>query len=301
MLRCFTGSGLPTCVVTYDPRDVTLRSRDCRKSSVIAAPHEAERAVSDLISVASELDERPVLFYGTDAALLLISRHRHELAAHFRFRMPQPELIEQLVNKQLFAELATRVELPVPKTLRSDEIETASDIEEHVGLPCVFKPSVHIGWFDARARHGLSPHKALRVETRADLERTLSEISTHCDSFVVQQYIGGGEEQIYSYHAYIDERCRPLGEFAGRKLRTYPKQAGVSTYLELIREPELLALGREVCERLGLVGPVKLDFKRAPETGAFHLLEVNPRYTLWNHLGAAAGVNLPLLAHADLT
>jgi predicted ATP-grasp superfamily ATP-dependent carboligase len=117
----------------------------------------------------------------------------------------------------------------------------------------------------------------------------------------VQQYIPGGEDLIYSYHAYVDEHFRPLGEFAGRKLRTYPKHAGVSTYLELVHEPELLRIGREVIDRIGLIGPVKLDFKRAADTGQFHLLEVNPRYTLWNHLGAAAGINLPMIAHADLT
>jgi predicted ATP-grasp superfamily ATP-dependent carboligase len=301
MLRCFAGSGTPTCVVTTDQHDVTLRSRFCEHSSVIAPPRDEERAVSDLMRLGRRFAERPVLFYGTDAALLVISRHRHELSRHFRFRMPRPELIEQLVNKQLFTELALRCELPVPRTLASDEIESASDVERHVGLPCVFKPSVHIGWFVARAQHGLSPHKALRVETPAELARALGELRLHCESFVVQQYIPGGEDLIYSYHAYIDEHFRALGEFAGRKLRTYPKHAGVSTYLELIHEPDLLRLGREVSERIGLIGPVKLDFKRAPDSGQFHLLEVNPRYTLWNHLGAAAGINLPMLAYADLT
>jgi predicted ATP-grasp superfamily ATP-dependent carboligase len=301
LLRCFAGSGTPTWIVTSDERDVTLRSRLCRSSSVIAPPRDEERAASDLVLLGSLFPERPVLFYGTDAALLVISRNRHELGRYFRFRMPRPELIEQLVNKQLFTELALRSELPVPRTLASDEIESAADIERHVGLPCVFKPSVHIGWFDARARHGLSPHKALRVETSEELARALAELRLHCESFVVQQYIPGGEELIYSYHSYVDERFRPLGEFAGRKLRTYPKHAGVSTYLELVHEPALLALGRDVIERIGLVGPVKLDFKRAADTGQFNLLEVNPRYTLWNHLGAVAGVNLPRIAYADLT
>ena len=50
-------------------------------------------------------------------------------------------------------------------------------------------------------------------------------------------------------------------------------------------------------ERLAFVGVVKLDYKRDPRTGRFYLLEVNPRFNLWNHLGAAAGVNLPLLAY----
>src|SRR5207245_2497972 len=32
-----------------------------------------------------------------------------------------------------------------------------------------------------------------------------------------------------------------------------------------------------------------------------HLLEVNPRFTLWHHLGARAGLNVPALVHGDLT
>src|SRR5262249_4467038 len=31
-----------------------------------------------------------------------------------------------------------------------------------------------------------------------------------------------------------------------------------------------------------------------------HLLEINPRFNLWHHLGAIAGVNLPALAYAEL-
>jgi predicted ATP-grasp superfamily ATP-dependent carboligase len=43
----------------------------------------------------------------------------------------------------------------------------------------------------------------------------------------------------------------------------------------------------------------KLDFKRA-EDGMLYLLEVNPRFSLWHHLGARAGVNFPLLVYRDL-
>src|SRR6185369_15521749 len=91
-----------------------------------------------------------------------------------------------------------------------------------------------------------------------------------------------------------------LGHYVGRKIRTYPSRAGVSTYLELCDEPSLERAGFAVLERLGLTGVVKLDWKRDPRTGRFHLLEVNPRFNLWNHLGAAAGVNLPFLAYQDL-
>ena len=43
----------------------------------------------------------------------------------------------------------------------------------------------------------------------------------------------------------------------------------------------------------------KFDFKRAPD-GRLYLLEVNPRFNLWHHLGALAGVNLPALVYGDV-
>jgi hypothetical protein len=50
---------------------------------------------------------------------------------------------------------------------------------------------------------------------------------------------------------------------------------------------------------LRLRGVAKFDFKRGPD-GRLYLLEINPRFSLWHHPGAVAGVNLPALAYADL-
>jgi predicted ATP-grasp superfamily ATP-dependent carboligase len=52
--------------------------------------------------------------------------------------------------------------------------------------------------------------------------------------------------------------------------------------------------------RLGLTGVAKLDFKRA-SNGELFLLEVNPRFTLWHHPAALAGLNIPAIVFADLT
>src|SRR5207244_1123214 len=59
-------------------------------------------------------------------------------------------------------------------------------------------------------------------------------------------------------------------------------------------------LGRALTRKLNLRGVAKFDFKRAHDR-SLHLLEVNPRFNLWHHLGAVAGVNLPALVYADLT
>ena len=300
LLRCFVGRGIPTLVVAWDPEEVTLRSRFCRESRVIAKPTDAERALADLEEIGRAYRHRPVLYYGTDDMLLLVSRARERLSKYFLFQMPDAELIEALVDKSRFQSLAEERGLPIPPALACDERTSAAEILERVGLPCAFKPSTHIGWLRSGASRDGRPRKALVARTPDELISLLARVRERAPSYLAQRYVGGGEERIYSYHAYLDASGQPLGEFVGKKIRTYPMEAGVSTYLELVKEPAVIELGRDAVARLGLVGPVKLDFKRDPEDEEFRLFEVNPRFTLWCHLGAACGVNLPKLAYSDL-
>jgi predicted ATP-grasp superfamily ATP-dependent carboligase len=111
--------------------------------------------------------------------------------------------------------------------------------------------------------------------------------------------IPGDEARIESYHVYVDAQGMIAGEFTGRKIRTFPTAHGYSTALTITAADDVAALGRRLCAELGLRGVAKFDFKRDPE-GRLHLLEVNPRFNLWHHLGAVAGVNLPALVFADL-
>ena len=186
--------------------------------------------------------------------------------------------------------------------LLSGQTEFSTASLRRVGLPCVLKPSHHVGWQRSAAvrRYGGKPRKALRADTPAEFAAAYAAISASVPEFLVQEYIRGDDTCIYSFHTYLDEAGRSLGSYVGRKLRTYPRDTGVSTYLELVDEPALPPLGLELLRSLGLRGPVKIDFKRDPKTGRFLVLELNPRFNLWNYLGAACGVNLLRLAYEDL-
>jgi len=304
MLRCFVGGSVHAIVASADPDAPCFFSRHCEQRRIVADVREDPEAwLADLLALGRLHEGRPALYYGDDATLLAVSRHREALGARFRFLLPSAEHVEALVDKLRFATLAAALALPVPRTVTSADARTAREIARRVPPPCILKPGSHLGFRHSRAvlELGVGPVKALSARTEDELARMIERIATFSPDFVVQEYIPGGEEWVYSFHAYRDARGRTLGSFVGRKIRTYPRSAGTSTYLEIVTEPELSRIGFEVLDRLRLVGVVKLDFKRDPRTGRFHLLEVNPRFSLWNHLGAAAGVNLPLLAYRDLT
>src|SRR5690606_27186437 len=141
---------------------------------------------------------------------------------------------------------------------------------------------------------GLS--KAVSLSNEFELFEFHERMRDHGTDFLAQELIPGDESRIESYHVYIDGNGSIAGEFAGKKIRTYPQKFGQSCALTLTDAEDVIELGRRIVEKVGLRGVAKLDFKRRPDR-ELALLEINPRFNLWHHLGAVAGVNLPLIVY----
>ena len=254
-----------------------------------------EPLVEALVRFGAAQPEPPVLFYEGDAELLLISRHRERLSQVFRFVMADPVLVEDLVDKSRFLALAERLDLPVPVTrrVRPSAEDPMGDLE--LSFPVVVKPLVRLGAWTAVG----GSHKAIGVDTPEALRELWPRLAAAGPEFIVQERVPGPESRIESYHVYVDAQGEIAGEFTGRKIRTLPTSNGHSTSLTISDAADVAEVGRALTRRLGLRGVAKFDFKRAPD-GRLRLLEVNPRFNLWHHLGAVAGVNLPALVYSDL-
>jgi D-aspartate ligase len=240
--------------------------------------------------------EAPVLYPQTDAALLLASRHRDELATAFRLMLADAELIEQLVDKGRFEALACREDLPVPRSQRLRPQPGQAPPVLGLSFPLILKPVVRgVAWASLGGGG-----KAMHVGGPDDWAEIWPRLADARSEVIVQELVPGPESAVESYHAYIDETGAIAGEFTGRKIRTFPPRYGYSTAVEVTELPDVEQLGREVLDRVGMRGVAKADFKR-DERGRLHLLEINPRFNLWHYPAAIAGVNLPALVHADLT
>ena len=288
-------AGIHSAVVVA-PDDVAVHSRFTRAVVPLADPaRETELLLDRLMAFAETQSEPPVLFYGNDANLLFVSRQRERLRQAFRFVVADAPLVENLVDKARFSDLARRLELPAPA---SSVLATSTVSPEEVGLrfPLVVKPR-------ARGRGNWSAvaggAKALRVDAPDELRRLWPRLAREQLEVTVQELVPGPEARVESYHVYVDAAGEVAGEFTGRKIRTSPRAYGETTALEITAERDVVELGREVVQRIGLRGVAKLDFKR-DDTDRLHLLEVNARFNLWHHPGAKAGVNLPALVYGDL-
>jgi D-aspartate ligase len=304
LVRCLGRHGVPVVLVTDDVNGTASRSRYVREAIEVRSGGAPEVALQRLCDFAASCRDAPVLFYQGDDELLFVSRCRDALAARFRFVLPSAELVEDAVDKVRFAALAERVGLPVPRTLVLQRDESSSSaVARWKWFPAVLKPAHRHGWFGSPLHAELvgENRKAIRVGDRGELERCLPAVQQYHTDFLLQEAVEGGEERIVSYHAYVRGDGQVAGEFTGRKVRTFPRTYGLSTHVEITNDAEVRATGRRVLERIGFTGVVKLDFKRDARDGRLWLLEINPRFTLWNHPGARAGVDLPGLVYDDLT
>jgi D-aspartate ligase len=295
LLRAVAMAGIPC--VSVSPEGALARVSRYSTAAVLHDPRAAsELLLERLLAFAGTVDEPPVLFYQGDADTLFISRFRGELGARFRFVIPDATLVEDLIDKARFQALAERLHLPVPPAIwLTPERPPSRDTE--VRFPALVKPFARqLASWQPLAGHA----KAVQVDSFEDLTRVWAETARLGTSVLVQQLIPGDETKVESYHAYVDKHGAIAAEFTGRKVRTFPVRFGQSTALELTAQADVRALGRDLLGRLGLRGVAKFDFKRAPN-GQLHLLEVNPRFNLWHHLGAVAGVNIPAFVYADLT
>lgn len=273
------------------------RSRFVHATFPAADPAEdAARFAADVAAFAGTRAEPPPLFFQGDWDLLAISRHRERLSGVARFVIAGAELVEDLTDKARFQALADRLGLPVPNGVRVDPARVAGrDVD--VPFPLVVKPLVRRTERWKRASGGA---KAVGVASATELTALWPALEDNGGAVLVQELVPGPESRIESYHVYVDATGTVAGEFTGRKIRTHPSAYGHSSAVEITDRRDVRDLGRELVERIELRGVAKLDFKRAPD-GGLRLLEVNPRFSLWHHPGALAGVNLPALVFADLT
>ncbi len=285
-----------SCAVVSPPGGTPLYSRFTRVALYWEEFWEdAEGLVELLLRFASAQPEPPVLFYMNEPQLLVVSRYRDCLAPSFRFVIADAGLVEDLVDKARFLTLAERLQLPVPATRRIHPAVGSTPADLDLRFPLIIKPLTRRKPWDAIAGRS----KAVQIETREGLRKLWPRLVDVSMDLVAQELVPGPESCIESYHVYVDRQGAIVGEFTGKKIRTYPMSYGESTALVVTNAEDVTALGRELVQKLSLRGVAKFDFKRAPD-GRLHLLEVNPRFNMWHHLGAIAGVNLPAMVYADM-
>jgi D-aspartate ligase len=291
-IRSLGRHGLRVVALDHRPYALGFRSR-------YAEPHLAPDPLDDeagfveaIRAIAAETGDVLPVFPTHDEHLNAIARHADVLGERYRFPFPSWEVLEKIQSKRHQLETAEAVGVPVPRTFHPRSAEEARAAGEAVGFPLVVKPSANVGFRRSQKR------QLFRCETAAELEEAYELAAPH--EPMVQEFIPGTPEDMYTLGSYLDRDGQALGLFSGRKLSQTRGFMGSARVGEALWVEEVVEQGLALLRALGFHGISQVEVMRDPRDGDYKLLEVNPRLWQWHGLAAACGVDLPWIAYRDL-
>jgi predicted ATP-grasp superfamily ATP-dependent carboligase len=202
------------------------------------------------------------------------------------------EAVLTMLDKQRTSELASRLGVPCPRTLR---IASASDVESELAFPVGLKP-VHAHLFHAHFKE-----KMFVVRDVRELRDTLARTSALGLEMLATELVEGPDAGLGAYCAYLDERSQVLCELTKRKPRQYPAKAGTGTVHETDWWPEVAELGRRFLTGAGVRGHANVELKRDERDSKVKLIECNYRFIQATALFQAAGFDIVGFTYNRLT
>ena len=230
-----------------------------------------------------------VLFPVNDVYVLTFAKYWSTLSPFFisTFELDL-KILNRCVNKILSSKLAKQVSVPIPKTIYSSS--SKPDLRK-LNYPVIVKP-------DIRTSVENINKQVFRLKNCSNIKE--AEIATQSleemgVSYVVQEYILGGDDALYTAGVY-SHRGKIKAIFTGRKLRQFPPVFGECSYGESVDDAEdIIKHSIKLMQESMFTGIAQIEFKK--KDNIYYLMEINPRAWSWNSLTTYVGVNLPWVAY----
>lgn len=284
---------VPVVAIATDRGHFACRTRVCEE--ILYGDAAGEELIRMLEALGPTLHAKAVLFPCTDPSVLALSRHRERLERWYHLVLPEHAVVETLMDKIGFYTYAQEQGLPIPKTffLRSrDDAEAAA---QALSFPAVLKPPLKTPTWEKEVRL-----KAIKADGPDELLRDYDRTSAWADVLVAQEWIEGGEGNLFSCNCYFDRDSKPLVAFVARKIRQWPPQTGTSSLGEEVRDDEVLRETLKLFETVRFQGLCYLELKRDDRNGRYFIVEPNVgRPTGRSAIAEAGGVELLYAAYCD--
>jgi predicted ATP-grasp superfamily ATP-dependent carboligase len=225
-----------------------------------------------------------------DAEVQFVAQNFAALAARFTLVTQDWAALEQLNNKAQLYRLADTLGIDYPRVYADEVVDRpASEIR----FPVVIKPS------STEKANPLTRAKAWKAESAADYAEKYALATQYMGKggFVVQELIPGDGESQFSYAGLWNRGVEVCG-LTARRSRQFPAEFGTSPFVETTEQKRVQAEAQALLKAVHYHGLVEVEFKLDARDDRLKLLDVNTRIWAWIGLGAAAGLDFPMLTAA---
>jgi D-aspartate ligase len=298
-VRSLARSGVEVHAFMFRRDDPVRYSRHGVKVPCYDLADDEPALIRFLIAYARKLGRRPVVFPSGDAHALLLAKHAAELTPHCRLWSLSHQDLARIVNKDSLYAAARAAGVPTVPGIAAPTFEELLEwSQEHAG-PYILKPNyAGVDSCTLRDKNRIVPGR----------EELLSYARSHgTQSLVIQRVLSGGDGNIFDCYGLCDRAGRVASLTSHRRIRQHPPDFGATSYGEIPAvlpardEQFLFAATESLLKSVRYHGIFGIEWLREQSTGRFYLIDFNARpFLTIGHLHDC-GVNLPLLAHRELS
>jgi len=291
--RILADRKVPVIAIAKDKNNHACRTRVCEK--ILVPDQEAGGTIHLLETLGPQLSQKAVLFPCTDGVVRLISRHRQQLEPWYHTVLPDPEVVEKLMDKVEFYTFAQKEGFPIPATRILYSRQDAEEASKQINFPCVLKPPSRSGKWAANTKL-----KAFKASSPDELLGLYNKYHQWAEALIVQEWVDGTAADLYSCNCYFDANAQPLVTFVARKLRQWPPKTGQSSLGEECRNDVVLNETIRLFRSVNYRGLGYVEMKRDVPSGNYYIIEPNiGRPTGRSAIAEAGGVELLHTMYCD--
>jgi len=232
---------------------------------------------------------KKIIFVTNDLWLIPLLKNKGKLDDYYIFPFSDWNVIRNLIVKDKLYQICEDIGINYPST---QKIVCVTDLDfEKINFPVLVKPTNVVDFqtnFRGEKRNNIFNDKDGLIRY---LEPKL--INEEFESgFIVQNYIRGGAENLYTITTYSNKNFDIKGASVGYKLTQYPPDAGTirSGYVTWV--DGLFENTQKLFKKTKFYGIANTEYKIDPETGDIYMIEVNARPGKWNFSAYKTGVDL---------
>lgn len=273
IVRSLGRLGVRVYTIDADSGAPALKSRYCAGKfvwNIDAAP--AEESVQFLCEVSDKIGGRPILIPTGDRGSEFVAVHGEALRLAFRFPVPPPGVVHSLYDKKRMYFLCKKFGIPTAETSFPQGRQDVLSFLDSATFPVVLKAIDP--WL-------LQQRTGVRLVIVKDKDKLLESYDRMEDlehpNLMLQEYIPGGEDSVWMFNGYFDERSECLFGITGKKLRQFPAYKGMTSLGVCLKNEAVEKNSKDLMQAVGYKGILDIGLRYDARDGLYKILDVNPR------------------------
>jgi D-aspartate ligase len=298
IIRSLGRLGITVHAVDARTRRSAARSRYLRHRFVFDMEHATPQATVDyLLDVGRRIGRPTVLIPTWDQTSLVVSDYQDVLSERFLIPRQPAKLAESLANKKEMHFLAREHLVPTPDVTIPTSVQDVIRFASDATFPVMLKG------IDGHRLTKRTGRKMVIVDRPEDLVSLYQEMEDPADpNLMLQEYIPGGERDVWMFNGYFDSESECRIGFTGRKLRQTPVYTGVTSLGVCQANDVVRATTTRWMKELGYRGVLDIGYRFDSRDGQYKVLDANPRIGATFRLFVARnGLDVARALYLDLT